>query len=42
MLELLFDQEYNELPPDVWFVTVPFHPNSMLRECVARFLSVLS
>ncbi len=28
-VDLLFDEEYNEKPPAVQFVTVPFHPNSM-------------
>ncbi|KAJ3165286.1 Ubiquitin-conjugating enzyme E2 U [Geranomyces variabilis] len=26
-LEMYFDEEYNERPPEVYFTTVPFHPN---------------
>ncbi|KAI9203516.1 ubiquitin-conjugating enzyme/RWD-like protein [Polychytrium aggregatum] len=26
-VELFFTEEYNEVPPDVYFTTVPFHPN---------------
>ncbi|KAI8912260.1 ubiquitin-conjugating enzyme/RWD-like protein [Powellomyces hirtus] len=26
-LEMFFDDEYNEKPPEVFFMTVPFHPN---------------
>ncbi|KAI8822001.1 ubiquitin-conjugating enzyme/RWD-like protein, partial [Fimicolochytrium jonesii] len=26
-LELRFDEDYNERPPEVQFLTVPFHPN---------------
>ena len=27
-LSLSFSQEYNTCPPQLWFTTVPFHPNS--------------
>ncbi|KAI8808916.1 ubiquitin-conjugating enzyme/RWD-like protein [Cladochytrium replicatum] len=30
-LELIFDEEYNESPPEVYFLTVPFHPNIDIR-----------
>lgn len=30
-LELIFSQEYNEMPPLVAFTTVPFHPNICIR-----------
>ncbi|KAI9000252.1 ubiquitin-conjugating enzyme/RWD-like protein, partial [Gaertneriomyces semiglobifer] len=31
-LELFFDEDYNEVPPDIYFVTVPFHPNVDMKD----------
>ncbi|KNC96524.1 uncharacterized protein SPPG_08112 [Spizellomyces punctatus DAOM BR117] len=36
-IEMFFDEEYNEKPPEIYFMTVPFHPNVDMntgRPCV--------